>query len=111
MIIYNTFVMSYLSVIQLPGYWQRLSQSCIDKIERGARSVEVWQQIDAMPLVESYRDVEAVFLESHLDAYWGRVAVFIRWLHRHRLAYHYWRHLVQDYPDPVTRAICELTTA
>ena len=103
--------MSYLTVLQLPVYWQRLSQSCIDKIERGARSEEVWQQITDMQLVETYRDVEAVFLESHVDVYWGRFAVFIRWLQRHRHAYRYWRHLVQDHPELVTRAICELTPA
>ena len=104
-------VMSYLTVLQLPVYWQRLSHACIDKIERGARSTEVWQQITDMQLVKTYRDIEAVFLESHVDAYWGRFAVFIRWLQRHDLAFHYWRHLVQDHPELVTRAICELTTA
>ena len=101
--------MSYLTLLQQPLYWQRLAQTCLDKIERGGRSEEVLQRVSDMQGVETYRDVEAVFLDSRVDVYWGRFAVFIRWLHRHRLAYPYWRHLVQDHPDLVTRSICELT--
>ena len=101
--------MSYLVLLQQPQYWQRLVQTCLGKIERGSRSGEVRQLIMEMSLVETYRDVEAVLLDSRVDVYWGRFVAFITWLHRHALAYPYWRHLVQDHPELVTKALCELT--
>ena len=73
--------------------------------------MEVLQQLSSMRSVETYRDVEAVLLDSHVGVYWGHFVVFITWLHRHRLAYHFWRRLVQDHCDLLTRSICELATA
>ena len=100
--------MSLITVLSAPRYWERLTLTCQEKIERGARSTEVLQQLSAMPLVETYRDAEAVLLDSHIEVYWGRFAVFISWLHRNRLAYPFWRHLVQDHSDLLTRVIYEL---
>ena len=88
--------MSYVPVLTTPVYWERLTQTCREKIQRGARSVEVLQQLSAMQVVETYCDVEAVLLDNHIDVYWGRFVVFISWLHRHRLAYHFWRHHKSD---------------
>ena len=100
--------MSLITVLSAPWYWERLTRACREKIERGARSTEVWQQLITMPLVETYRDVETVLLDSHIEVYWGRFVVFISWLQRHKLAYPFWRHLVQDHFDLLTTSICEL---
>ena len=75
-------------------------------MERGARHASVFQQLSAMQLVETYRDVETIQLDSNVGVYFGRFVVFINWLHRHRCAYDFWRHLVQDHSELLTKAIC-----
>ena len=107
----STRVMSYLSVLQLPVYWQRLGVSCADRIRMGGEGEELWRQVEELPLVSTYRDVVAVLFESHVEKYWGRFAVFICWLHRHETSYRYWRRLVQEHPDLVTQYVCDLASA
>ena len=101
--------MSLSTFLSSPAYWERLANACREKIERGVANTEVWRRIAVIPLVNSYHDVEAVLLDSHIEVYWGRFVVFITWLHRHVLAYPYWRHLVQDHFHLLSRAICDLT--
>ena len=104
-------IMSLTSFLSTPVYWERLTQTCRETMERGARHAGVFQQLSAMQLVETYRDVEAILLDSNVRVYFGRFVVFINWLHRHRRAYDFWRHLVQDHSERLTKAICELAVA
>ena len=106
----QTRVMSYLSVLQLPTYWYRLGVACAKKIRRGSEGEEVWRQLEEMPLVSTYTDIVQVLFESHVEVYWGRFAVFISWLQRHEDAYRHWRRLVQEHPNLVTKAICDLAS-
>ena len=97
--------------ISCRSYWDTLVESCRLKIERHPRGESAMRRVRNMPLVVSFEDVEAVMFESRCNLTWGRLAVFIMWLHRHDSAYAWWYRLAQHHCQFLTEGLVQVATS